>query len=373
MLQGSTLPLRLQVLEPKAARFCLLLEHFLWRHVWQAPASTLEAKHYKEQYKGHHIIVALSGGADSSALFLALYYLRHRLGITLSAVHVHHGLRPEADEEAEAVQRFCQELGLACAVHYAPVQAYADKHGLGTEEAGRKMRYDYFSHLITQEREPSKTWIATGHQVDDLCEDVVMRFLRGAGWPALAGMVAFDAKRHLIRPMLGTTRHQIEAFLHSLGLVWIDDASNQSHVYKRNRIRHQIMPLLVEENPALRDTVLSLWQLGRIDEDFWQKRLTEAWQRLSHGKTLLEDIAPEENGQIFPHKTLCSFSQAERLRLYKMALDRLGPSQASVSQLLALDKAWQSGRGGLAFQFSGHKIASISRGAISFARIISYE
>lgn len=307
--------------------------------------------------EGTHFCVALSGGADSISVFLALYYLQTRLGIELSAVHIHHGLRSEADDEAMTVMRFCAQLGVQCSIHHVNVCADAESKGIGIEEAGRVARYAHFANLVEQIPE---TWIALGHHADDLCEDVLMRLIRGAGWPALGGMVGLDSTRKIIRPLLGTSRADIEKFLNLLGLTWIEDASNASMEYKRNRIRHNIMPHLLAENPALHETILSLWKLARIDADFWQKRL--------HA-TLEEN----PSSQVLDRRILQSLTQAERLRLYKMKLDKLGTGQASVITLLALDTAWQQQRGGVSFQFSGHKIASISRGSITFTRLLTME
>lgn len=347
MLDATHLPLSLQTLSPKAARFCLGLERFLLHELWPKDDNIQDAK----PLQGKTFYVGLSGGADSVALLLALFYLQKRLGIEVQAVHVHHGLRSEADAEALAVARFCKDLGINCAVHHAPVREYADGEKLGLEEAGRRARYALFDSLTGENPD---AWIALGHHADDLCEDILMRLIRGAGWPALGGMTGFGAKRHLVRPLLGTSRAEIERFLKGLGLTWVNDASNASLDYRRNRIRHNVVPLLREENPALHETMLSLWKLARIDADFWH----------DHLYTTAENALPSHT---LDRNTLRRLPQAERLRLYKMMLDDLGTGQANVTTLLALDDAWQSGRGGVAFQFSGNKIATINRGAISFA------
>lgn len=363
LLQASGLPENLQALSPKAARFCLTVERFLlhelWSECWDHAACHKKKRDGLKPLQGKHIIVALSGGADSTALFLAFFYLRERLSIQLSAVHVHHGLRNEADEEAKSVKNFCRSLGITCQVHVACVVEQAKIQKVGLEEAGRLARYAYFSSLVHDDARPH-TWIALGHHADDLCEDVLMRLIRGAGWPALGGMVGLDAERKIMRPLLRMKRADIENFLKDVGVSWIDDASNASLDFRRNRIRHQVMPLLLAENPALHETMLSLWKLARIDTDFWHGRLQDT----------MESIA---SPHILERNVLRTLSQAERLRLYKMSLDTLGEGQASVTTLLALDNAWQKQRGALTFQFSGHKIASISRGCITFSRLHSSE
>lgn len=363
MLKATNIPISLQALSPKSARFCLGIERFLLE-LWGEDVDRGDLDEAKKagakNLEGKRVAVGLSGGADSLALLLVLFYLQKRLGITLEAVHIHHALRTEADKEAEAVGDFCKTLGIDCLVHRADVPSEAEKLKIGIEEAGRMARYKVFDSLAMQD----ETWIALGHHTDDLCEDVLMRLIRGAGWPALGGMTGFDAKRRLVRPLLGTKRADIEAFLVDLGLSWVNDASNASLDYRRNRIRHNVMPLLIEENPALHETVLSLWKLARIDERFWRESLQKLIEQAVAGQVLSKQSMA---GHTLDRDVLRTLAQAQRLRLYKMMLDSLGTGQASVTTLLALDDAWTNQRGGLAFQFNGNKIASISRGTITFS------
>lgn len=353
MLQSSGLPVNLQALSSKAAHFCLGVERFLLQELW--PRGAVDEEKKQKPLQGKHIIVALSGGADSTALFLVFFYLRERLGITLSAVHIHHVLRPEADEEARSVANFCDSMGIPCPIQRAYITEQAKVQKIGIEEAGRKARYAYFSDLV-HDGTCLHTWITLGHHADDLCEDVLMRLVRGAGWPALGGMVGLDHERKILRPLLGTPRVDIENFIKNVGITWIDDASNASLDYRRNRIRHQVVPLLLAENPALHENILSLWKLARIDANFWQNRLQKIVDSVGSSHTL-------------ERKTLRTLCQSERLRLYKMLLDNLGDGQACANTLLSLDDAWQKQRGGLSFQFGGNKIASVSRGNITFSRL----
>lgn len=364
MLKATNIPINLQALSPKSARFCLGIERFLLRELLGKKFGG-EGKKTVKGVEGKKVVVGLSGGADSLALLLVLFYLQKRLNITLEAAHIHHTLRIEADDEAEAVRDFCRSLGIDCVVHRADVQGIATRLKIGLEEAGRITRYKIFESLVMQD----KTWIALGHHADDLCEDVLMRLIRGAGWPALGGMAGLDAKRRLMRPLLGTKRADIEAFLVDLGLTWVNDASNASLDYRRNRIRHNVMPLLLEENPALHETVLSLWKLARIDECFWNESLQKVAKHALHGQSVLTQFMSGQalSGHTLDCNLLRTLAQAERLRLYKVMLDNLGSGQASVTTLLALDDAWKNQKGGLAFQFNGNKIASISRGSITFS------
>lgn len=224
----DALPCRMQDLPPAGARLCMAVGRFLKEKCGVSP---------------HHVIVAFSGGADSTALAVIL----RCLGVSLVLAHLDHRLRPESGEEAESARRFAERLGVPCMVRRVDVEALARSEGIGLEDAGRRARYAFFDSALLSER---AEWVVTGHHLDDLSEDVLMRLVRGSGWPGLGGMKAVDPARRLLRPLLGTPRAELEAFLRSLGVDWIEDASNRSDAFRRNRMRNHVIPLLKAENPS---------------------------------------------------------------------------------------------------------------------------
>lgn len=255
------LPATLQALPPAAARLCLEVERELTAHGDMTGALSLH---------GAHCVVAFSGGADSTALLLILHYLRHRLGIDISALHVDHGLRDDSPLEAVHAAAFCERLGIHCTTHRVAVSELAATWRTGTEEAGRRARYGLLTEALPLfERD----WICTGHHLDDLAEDVLLRLVRGCGWPALGGMEQVHERRRILRPLLATSKEKLVDFLTLLRVRWTEDPSNASGVYRRNRIRQGVMPLLLAENPGFLDQVRSLWTLARIDADFWRERI----------------------------------------------------------------------------------------------------
>ena len=177
------------------------------------------------------ICCALSGGADSVALFFALYLLQEKLQFTLSAVHFNHGLR---GEEAERDQAFTQKL---CAQYDVPLhigQAQVVAGAKGLEAAARDARYAFFDTLSEK--------IATAHTADDNAETVLMHLIRGSGLKGLGGIAPQRGK--IIRPMLTVTREEVLAFLQEYSLPHIEDSSNASDDFFRNRLRHRLLPLL---------------------------------------------------------------------------------------------------------------------------------
>lgn len=328
--------------------------------------------------RGSRLLLALSGGADSTALALVLHLLTPRMGLTLHALSIDHGLRAESAQDAEFVLHFCKNLGIACAVQQADVRALAASHKIGIEDAARKLRYA----LLEQQRAAlGADFIALGHHAADVSEDVLLRLTRGTGWPALGGMAARDDTRHLLRPLLATDAQALKDLLRNCGISWCEDASNQSRQYKRNRLRLDVLPLLRQENPSLDSTVHDLWQMARLDEDYWNTTLDAALA----ANPWLEQPAASANGPslTLPAKLLAGLHPAARLRLYVRAVrflcgvgrnndDEANSSagqlhgQARARTLLALDEALASGRGNTRFQLPGGLEAYLKGGSIVF-------
>lgn len=354
-LLPERLPLRLQDLPPRAARFCLRVADFLTAELERAGAPGVEpASPHRaagdsapglNAPDGMTLLVGVSGGADSLALLLALRWLAPRLGLRLHAAVLDHGLRPESAAEARAVSALCRRVGVPCRAESADVAALAARECCGAEDAGRRARYAFFA---AERLRVNADWVCTAHQSDDLCEDVLLRLVRGTGWPGLGGMPAVDPQRRILRPLLMTERQDIDAFLTELGVLPVRDPSNHDPAYRRNRLRHDVLPLLRAENPALGESVRSLWDLARCDADYWSRQLGGLHSR--NGR---------EAPIAIPARTLRGLHRAARLRLYKRLLDRLGPGQPLAACLIALDEAWMAGHGGACVQFPGGKTARI--------------
>jgi tRNA(Ile)-lysidine synthase len=333
------IPDTIQDLPPKWAHLCLRVERFLRREL-------------RLQLESKRLLLAVSAGVDSRALLLIFHLLRRRLDLELLAAHLDHGLRPESPREALAVQDFCARLGLACITGRTKARTLARKTGRGLEDAGRLLRYRF---LFGLRRKHGCHLVLTAHQANDLAEDVLLRLIRGTGWPALSGMQAFDAASGLVRPLLLTPKEELIEFVRALGVDWEEDPSNADLSFRRNRIRHRIAPLLAEENPSFLSGVEQLWRQGRLDDAFWRQRLQglRGCERRSASAIYM------------PGLVLRRLHQAERLRWYKDALERIGPGQVLSSNLFRLDEAWQSGDAAKRIQFPGAKEAEVDRRGIT--------
>lgn len=188
---------------------------------------------------GETVLVAVSGGADSVALLDVLRDVRRALDLTLACAHVHHGLRAEAEADADFVRRLCERLDLPFHLERVTVRTKPPWEGLEAE--ARRARY---AALDARARSLGAHRIATGHTADDQAETVLMRLLQGAGPRGLAGIA--PVRGPVIRPLLETRRDEILAHLASRGLDWVEDATNRDSRFLRNRIRHDVLPFLAQ-------------------------------------------------------------------------------------------------------------------------------
>ena len=235
---------------------------------------------------GLRLAVGLSGGADSVALLRALTERCKELGMVLHAAHLHHGLR---GEEADADLAFARSLAadLELPFHEARVDtesgAKADpataKQAETIEEAARRLRYGWFRQLMASGAVGA---VATAHTRDDQAETVLAKFLRGAWTEGLSGIhpVVEFPEGLILRPLLGSTRTEIETYLTALGQQWREDSSNRHLTFTRNRIRHELLPLLEGWNPRLRDHMAQMAQLALDEEAWWQVELARIGPQL---------------------------------------------------------------------------------------------
>jgi len=195
--------------------------------------------------RGGRILVALSGGADSVCLLHALHSLCDELGLTVIAAHYSHGIRRDkAAEEEHFVHSLCDSMRVEYHTRAGDVPAYAAEHHMGLEEAARALRYGY---LYTLAERLECEVIAVAHNREDSAETVLFNLSRGAGLSGLGGIPAVNDR--VIRPLLGVSRQEIEAYNRHHGLRWITDESNADQRYSRNRIRHSVLPQLRQINP----------------------------------------------------------------------------------------------------------------------------
>jgi tRNA(Ile)-lysidine synthase len=274
---------------------------------------------------GMRVAVGVSGGADSVALLRGLHERSGELGLVVQVAHLHHGLRgAEADEDLEFVRGLAAELGLAFHEAHVDAAAEAERAGESIEEAARRLRYAWFRKLLS---EIPLDAIATAHTLDDQAETVCAKFLRGAWTEGLSGIhptVEF-AEGRVVRPLLETTRGEVEAYLKALGQVWREDSTNRHLTYTRNRIRHELLPLLEGWNPRLREHMAQMAVLARDEEAWWQAELARvAPQILMVGKPVRGGGRASGDGLALDVTRLAALAPALQRRLLRHAAEQLG-------------------------------------------------
>ncbi|HYJ78994.1 MAG TPA: tRNA lysidine(34) synthetase TilS [Longimicrobiaceae bacterium] len=265
---------------------------------------------------GAHVLVALSGGADSTVLLHLLRFAARGAGVRVSAAHFDHAMRPESAADARWVAGLCAAWEVPLAV------ARAGRAPRGEEEA-RDLRYAF---LRTAREQAGATHLATAHHADDQAETVLFRLLRGTGTAGLAGIAPLDAGG-VVRPLLPFWRAELRRYARARRLRWREDPTNRLPGAARNRIRLELLPLLERDvAPGARRSLVRLAELAREDEAAWERVLADASGGLAR---------EEEGALVLVRGELAGYDSAVAARLlrgllrrYGLVLDRTGTRAA---------------------------------------------
>lgn len=221
--------------------------------------------------EGDYVVAGVSGGADSICLLCVLLEVRLEIPMTIHVVHINHKIREEAGEDAAYVEAFCRERQLPFSLVEADVEQLAAQRHISTEEAGREVRYEAFHRILNENRAGRRGRIAIAHNQNDCCETFLFHLFRGSGLKGLTGIPAIRGE--IVRPLLHTSRTQIERYLAQKGIQYCIDRTNLEDNYTRNRIRHHILQTACEEVSANAT-----------------EHIQEACDKISDAYTLIEDM-----------------------------------------------------------------------------------
>lgn len=225
---------------------------------------------------GDLVITGVSGGPDSMALLHILIQLRPRLNFQLVVAHLNHGLRPEAAAEEKFVSDYCQIEQIPFYSRQVDVQEIATREKKSLEEAGRECRYQYFAQLAGK---LGANLIATAHHRNDNAETVLLNIIRGSGIKGLRGIRPVNGI--IVRPLLCVTKNEIESYLAENSIKYCIDLSNYSTDYLRNRIRHNLIPLLEQEyNPRMVEGLNQLADIAAAENEAMETETTHFWEQL---------------------------------------------------------------------------------------------
>ena len=295
---------------------------------------------------GDQVLVACSGGPDSTTLLHVLHRLRRELGITLCAASIDHGLRPESVSEVEQVGAFASTLG----VPFYSARVEVPREGASIQARARELRYRALREIAASH---GAVRIAVGHTQDDQAETVLARVLRGAG---LRGLRGIEARRSdgVIRPLLDCRRSDVRAYAAGRALAFVDDPSNHQRAFERVRIRHEVLPTLAAEDPRVVDHLCALSD--------------EAAELNAYLDALLPELPPE-GGRLVSAETAAGLPPPIRIRWLRSWIARetgLTPSRRHLTEVgrlltgqgeVLLGSGWAVRRqtGGLLLEYREHR------------------
>ncbi len=272
------------------------------------------------------IVVGVSGGPDSMSLLNILYEIKNekKLGFNFEIVvaHINHGIREEAISDELYVKEYCDKYGILFFSKRFDILKIAKEKKIGTEEMGRKARYDFFDEVLNN---VNATKIATAHTKNDNAETVMMNILRGTGPQGLKGIEAIRDKKY-IRPLINIKREEIEKYCKENNLNPRIDKTNFENVYTRNKVRNMLIPYIEKEfNPNFIDTINRLSDIAKKENDYIEKMTKEAY------KDVL--IEKKQNEIILDLKAFNSKDEVIKNRLVLYTINELFGSSQGIEKI----------------------------------------
>lgn len=265
---------------------------------------------------GQHVLVAISGGPDSVALLSLLHQLRPSWSLTLTAVHCNYGLRGrESEGDQQFVETLCRELGVP--LHVKPIDLRSGPPRSSLQAAARARRYQVFTEVAAH---CGADRIAMGHTADDQAETVVLWMLRGTGLTGLSGMPACR-DGSIVRPLYDARRQDILSYLEHIQRPFREDSSNGTPLYLRNRIRHEVMPVLQRLVPSSVESLCRLADICREDDRYLDQHVAERF-------CVKETIQPDGSWTI-QQAVFRGFTKAVQRRILRSLLRQTDLQQRS--------------------------------------------
>lgn len=308
------------------------------------------------------LIVAVSGGSDSLAALLLLRDLREAFGYELVAAHFDHMLRPGSSADMDFVRETCAALDIRCLTGEGDVREAMQRSGGGIEETAREMRYQFLAFVAGKELASA---IATGHTADDQAETILMHAIRGSGVRGLRGMlprspVPGSEAHSLLRPLLPLSREDTVEVCRAAGITPLLDPSNDDPAFLRNRIRHEILPLLRSVNPAVDDALLGLADSAR-----------ELFVDVEHRALSVQPVSRDAFGSVFETAAIAALpTEAITLVIEREALFSRLDVEVNRTRLANLRDVLESGSGEVTF---GEAVVEASSGLLRVGPQLEYD
>lgn len=275
--------------------------------------------------EGKHLLIALSGGADSVALLLLLNERRKDMKLTLSCAHMDHGIRPESGEDAGFCRELCKSLGIPLHLEKTDIPAIAKETGEGLETCARRVRYQF---LRRTKEDIGADLIALAHHMDDQAETVLMHLFRGTGPEGITGMKTLSGD--LFRPLIGIRKQQLISYVSGLGYAWREDGTNRIADTPRNALRLNVIPEIEKSYAGAVNAVARFARASAIENEFLA-RLTDNYI----GSNLVQG----------PFGTLLKLSEDREDAIVRRAIRRICGPDLDHEKLVELAALCESSRG----------------------------
>ena len=286
--------------------------------------------------KGDNIVIGVSGGPDSMALLNMLINLKkeNKIDAKLVVAHVNHGIREEAEEETKYVENFCKENNIPCYIKREKVEELAKVQKVGTEEAGRKLRYYFFDEVAKKE---NANKIATAHNANDNAETVLMNIMRGSGTSGLKGIEIMRDEKY-IRPLLKISRKEIEEYCDKNKLNPKIDRTNLENIYTRNKIRNELIPLIEKEfNPNIVCSLNRLSELLSEDDEYIEKVIESKYKEVLIEEHLGNNMLDGKEQIILDLKKFNKEEKVIKNRLIRYTINKTTGSMQNIEKIHVLD------------------------------------
>lgn len=254
---------------------------------------------------GDSLVIGVSGGPDSMCL-LDILIKQTKIPCVIHIAHINHQLRKEAKEDEEYVRQYCKKNNINFYTKRIDIVKYANTNKIGTEEAGRKVRYQFFEEIRKQTKSNK---IVTAHNQNDNVETILMKLIRGSGLTGLRGIEAIRENKY-IRPLIECERKEIEDYCKQNNLQPRIDKTNQENTFTRNKIRNCLIPYIQQEfNPNLVKTIQRLSNIVKQEDDYIKKQMQQKYNQI---------VVKQEKEQII--LDLKTFNQLETVIKSRMIL-----------------------------------------------------
>lgn len=228
--------------------------------------------------EGDKIVVGVSGGPDSISLLECLNKYKEKFKYEIVVAHINHLIREDSTEDEKFVEKVCKKYNIPCYIKRVKILKIAKEQKKGTEEIARNVRYEFFDEILKKE---SSNKIAIAHNMNDNAETVLLNLVRGCGLSGLEGIQSREYKKY-IRPLINCKREEIELYCSKNNLNPRIDYTNKENIYKRNKIRNELIPYLKELNPNIVENLSRLSKIVKNENTYIKKEVENIYNRISN-------------------------------------------------------------------------------------------